>query len=127
VCIGEDEKERERGETFLKIENQLKCALEGLKPEQISRIVIAYEPIWAIGTGKSATPSQAQEVHIFIRRWLKEKFGGETAMSQRILYGGSVTPENIKDLMNQEDIDGVLVGGASLDSMSFVKIANYNI
>jgi triosephosphate isomerase len=91
----------------------------------MERIIIAYEPVWAIGTGQTATPEQAQEMHAFIRRTLEETHGKEIAESVRILYGGSVKPENIKELMNETDIDGALVGGASLEAESFAKIVNY--
>jgi triosephosphate isomerase len=91
----------------------------------MERIIIAYEPVWAIGTGKTATPEQAQEMHGYIRRKIEESHGKSVADSSRILYGGSVKPDNIADLMAQEDIDGALVGGASLEAESFAKIVNY--
>ncbi len=91
----------------------------------MERIIIAYEPVWAIGTGKTATPEQAQEMHAFIRSFVAEKHGSETANKTRILYGGSVKPDNIKELMSEEDIDGALVGGASLKAESFAQIVNY--
>ncbi len=99
--------------------------MDGLTVSDMERIIIAYEPVWAIGTGKTATPEQAQEMHAFIRRTLEEMHGKDIAESVRILYGGSVKPENIKELMNQSDIDGALVGGASLEAESFAKIVNY--
>jgi triosephosphate isomerase len=91
----------------------------------MKRIIIAYEPVWAIGTGKTATPEQAQEMHAFIRRVIAEMQGKEVAEATRILYGGSVKPDNIKTLMNQADVDGALVGGASLEAASFAQIVNY--
>ena len=121
VCVGETLEQREKGETFTVIENQIKKGLHSLDISHLSLVIIAYEPIWAIGTGKTATPEQAQEVHAYIRQLLPVKFAGET----RILYGGSVKPENIKELMAQPDIDGGLVGGASLNVESFVKLVKY--
>ena len=126
VCVGEKLDEREVGEAETVVKTQLFGGLDGLTVSDMERIIIAYEPVWAIGTGKTATPEQAQEMHGFIRRILAETHGGETADKIRILYGGSVKPENIKDLINQADIDGALVGGASLEAESFAKIVNYN-
>ncbi len=126
VCVGEKLDEREVGEAETVVKTQLLGGLDGLTVSDMERIIIAYEPVWAIGTGKTATPEQAQEMHGFIRKILVETHGGETADKIRILYGGSVKPENIKDLMNQTDIDGALVGGASLEAESFAKIVNYN-
>ncbi len=126
VCVGEKLDEREVGEAETVVKTQLLGGLDGLTVSDMERIIIAYEPVWAIGTGKTATPEQAQEMHGFIRKILAETHGGETADKIRILYGGSVKPENIKDLMNQTDIDGALVGGASLEAESFAKIVNYN-
>ncbi len=120
-CIGESLAEREEGKTFNVLKNQL---AEGLKDITAEGIVIAYEPIWAIGTGKTATPQQAQEVHKFIRDWLLTKYG-EEGYRIRIIYGGSVTPENIDSLMDCMDIEGALVGGASLDAERFARIANF--
>jgi triosephosphate isomerase (TIM) len=125
VCIGETLPERESEKFFKVVERQLRAGLEGLTTSDMERIIIAYEPVWAIGTGKTATPEQAQEMHGFIRRILAETHGGETAERVRILYGGSVKPENIADLMNEADIDGALVGGASLEADSFARIVNY--
>ncbi len=120
LCIGESLEEREAGKTFSRLEDQLDRDLEGLNPDEIEKIVIAYEPIWAIGTGKNASPEQAQEVHAFIRGVLQKKNGSpETA---RILYGGSVKPANSYDLLRQNDINGVLVGGASLKVDDFFGI-----
>ncbi len=124
LCVGEKLEEREDGKTFSVITSQLEGALGHLNDIPDS-FVIAYEPVWAIGTGHTATPSQAQEVHSFIRDWIKQKFGEKKASVLRILYGGSVKPENIKDLMAEKDIDGALVGGASLKSDSFLKIIRY--
>src|SRR5215203_4742981 len=124
VCVGESLAERESEKLFEVVEIQVRGSLGGLTVSDMERIIIAYEPVWAIGTGKTATPEQAQEMHGFIRKILAETHGGETADKIRILYGGSVKPENIKDLMNQTDIDGALVGGASLEAESFAKIVN---
>jgi len=95
--------------------------------QEIQKIVIAYEPVWAIGTGKTASPAQAQEVHKYLRHLVEEKWGRENSEKIRILYGGSVKPENIDELMQEEDIDGALVGGASLKAETFVKIMNYGV
>jgi triosephosphate isomerase (TIM) len=125
VCIGETLAQREAGQTLEIIETQLKQGLKTLTPEQMQKLVLAYEPVWAIGTGKTATPEQAQEVHAFIRKTLTNLFGKTTAESIRLLYGGSVTPDNASALMSEADIDGALVGGASLKIDSFVKIIKY--
>lgn len=125
-CIGEILKEREENRTMDVIDRQLKGGLKDLSESDISRIVIAYEPVWAIGTGKTATPQQAQEAHRFIRDFIRKKAGYKAADGIRILYGGSVTPENIKDLMAQDDIDGALVGGASLKPDSFAAIVRFS-
>lgn len=125
VCVGESLSERENGVTAELIRYQVKIALLGLTNEQINKIVIAYEPIWAIGTGKTATKEQANEVCAIIRGTLKELYNSETADTVRILYGGSVTPVNANDLFTMADIDGGLVGGASLKIDDFVKIINY--
>ncbi|MDD5018939.1 MAG: triose-phosphate isomerase [Candidatus Omnitrophica bacterium] len=122
VCVGESLEEREGGRTFDVIRDHVTNSLEGLTPEDAKKIIIAYEPVWAIGTGKTATPEQAQEVHAFIRGLLTELFGRETAEEITIQYGGSVKPGNIVELINQKDIDGALVGGASLDVKSFSEI-----
>jgi len=122
VCIGEVLEEREADKTIDVVKTQLEGALGNLRDADMAKVTIAYEPVWAIGTGKTATPQQAQEVHKFIRMWLAEKFSGECADAIRILYGGSVKPENIAQLMKEEDIDGALVGGASLKKDSFVAI-----
>lgn len=127
LCVGETLEEREAGKTFEVIRDQLHVSLKSLRAGQAipSSCIVAYEPVWAIGTGRTATPAQAQEVHQFIREWIRENFGAETADRVRILYGGSVKPDNISDLMSQEDIDGALVGGASLKADSFIGIARF--
>jgi len=122
LCVGEKLEERERGLTEKVIERQLVSALEGLSREDLDDLVVAYEPVWAIGTGKNATPEQAQEVHAFIRSKLSELLGEEFADSRTILYGGSVKPHNIYELTKEEDVDGALVGGASLSAESFLGI-----
>jgi triosephosphate isomerase len=123
MCIGESLDERESGKTMDKVESQMNGGLEGMGKEEMSRIIIAYEPIWAIGTGLTATPSQAEEVHSFIREKLAEKYGNETASCAIILYGGSVKPANTFDLLIEKNINGALVGGASLEADSFIQIA----
>ena len=124
LCIGESLEEREGGKTRAVVSSQLQGALEGLEGEKLKNLVIAYEPIWAIGTGKTATPEQAAEVHSFIRGLLSQLCDEELSEEVRILYGGSVKPENAADLFCQPQIDGGLVGGASLDAESFLKIIN---
>jgi len=125
VCVGESLEERERGDTFNVVKRQVTTGLKGMTGEVASRIVIAYEPIWAIGTGKTASPGQAQEVHLVIRRLLGEIFDSARAEDMRIQYGGSVKPDNIDALMSERDIDGALVGGASLEIESFVRIVKF--
>ncbi len=125
VCVGETLVEREAGKTLDVIGNQMKNGLKNISTTQAAQLVIAYEPVWAIGTGKTATPEIAQEVHGFIRSQVKDLFGPEIAGAIRILYGGSVKPDNIDVLMAQADIDGALVGGASLDVTSFERIIRY--
>ncbi len=125
VCVGETLNEREADKTFDVIKTQISEGLAKLSQEQMASIVIAYEPVWAIGTGKTATKEQAQEVHAFIRKLLAELFGEETAEATRIQYGGSVKPNNASELMNQPDIDGALVGGAALKADSFEKIVTF--
>jgi len=122
VCVGEVLAEREAGKTFDVIKDHVTGSLAGLSNDDMRSIVLAYEPVWAIGTGKTATKEQAQEVHMYIRGLLKELFNDEVAAETRIQYGGSVKPENIKELMSQEDLDGALVGGASLKIDSFSAI-----
>ncbi len=124
LCVGETLSEREKGETLPVIERQVRSAL--WEQEKMEELVIAYEPIWAIGTGRTATPDQAQEVHAAIRRLLTEKLGQGKAETVRILYGGSVKPDNIDGLMAEKDIDGALVGGASLEAKAFARIVNFN-
>ncbi len=125
VCVGESLSERDSRVAETVVKTQLKAGLEGLTVADTERIIIAYEPVWAIGTGETATPEQAQEMHAVIRRTLATTHGEEVAGSMRILYGGSVKPENIRELMSKGDVDGALVGGASLDAESFSKIVNY--
>ena len=125
VCVGESLSEREAGDAESVVKSQLFGGLAGLTVSDLERIIIAYEPVWAIGTGKTATPEQAQEMHGFIRRVLAETHGADAADSLRILYGGSVKTDNIAALMKNEDVDGALVGGASLEAESFAKIVNY--
>ncbi|MFB3883718.1 MAG: triose-phosphate isomerase [Thermodesulfobacteriota bacterium] len=124
-CIGETLKEREEEKTFSVIEKQLEGGLRGIGEREVKHMVVAYEPVWAIGTGKTATPQQAEEVHRFIRGRLEKFYSREIAEGVRIQYGGSVTPENVKGLMEQENIDGALVGGASLKSETFSKIVRF--
>lgn len=122
VCVGETLAEREANKTFDVIRDHLKGAFVRFSSEEIKQVVIAYEPVWAIGTGKVATPQQAEEVHAFIREEISKSFGANIAADLRILYGGSVKSDNISSLMSQEDIDGALVGGASLDAEGFAEI-----
>jgi len=125
MCVGESEKERESKNTFSVLDKQLKKGLEDFSADNLKRLVIAYEPVWAIGTGKTATSEQAQEVHRFLRSVLEKSFGNTLAKSIRILYGGSVKPNNIAELMAMPDVDGALVGGASLDPETFSKIVHF--
>ncbi len=125
MCVGETEKEREAGLTLAILDKQVKNGLKSFVADQLGSLVIAYEPIWAIGTGKTATAGQAQEAHRFIRSVVEGLFGAGLAASLRILYGGSVKPENISELMAMADIDGALVGGASLNPDSFAKIVKF--
>ena len=124
VCVGETLAERESGNHEDTVARQLSGGLDGLTDEDILRIILAYEPVWAIGTGRTATPETAQEMHGYIRGWLTEKFG-KNAETVRILYGGSVKPDNVDDLMRQPDIDGALVGGACLEAESFLRIIRF--
>jgi triosephosphate isomerase len=124
-CIGETEKEREDNFTFSVLDKQVSSGLQGFALDELEKLVVAYEPVWAIGTGKTATSEQAQEVHLFLRSLLGKKLGDAFAESVRILYGGSVKPNNIAELMSMPDIDGALVGGASLDAETFSKIVLY--
>ena len=125
VCVGETLPQREKGETLTVVEEQIKAGLSGLTGEESKRLVVAYEPVWAIGTGKTATPDQAEEVQRFIRKLLEQMFGKENAQAIRILYGGSINPDNISALMSCENVDGGLVGGASLKAESFLKVVGY--
>ena len=125
LCIGESEAERDSGQTFSVVQKQLEEGLEGFSSDDVQKMTIAYEPVWAIGTGKTATTDQAQEVHEFIRGRMEMAYGNSVAKAVRILYGGSVKPENIGELMAMADIDGALVGGASLDADSFAAIVRY--
>ncbi|MBC7247797.1 MAG: triose-phosphate isomerase [Actinobacteria bacterium] len=123
LCVGESDAEREAGKARAKVEGQLEAALGALSAREMEGTVIAYEPIWAIGTGKTATPGDAQEMNAFIRAWLEGRFGGEVSGRVRILYGGSVKPDNASELMAMPDVDGALVGGASLKAEDFAAIA----
>ena len=125
ICIGETLQEREAGDYQKVITQQLAGGLDGLTRQDLLRIILAYEPVWAIGTGRTASPGTAQEVHAAIRSWLSGKYGNDAAQEVRILYGGSVKPENISDLMRQTDIDGALVGGACLEAESFLRIIQF--
>ena len=125
VCVGETLPEREAGAAEKVVERQLTGGLRGLTSSDMKSIIIAYEPVWAIGTGRTATPEQAQEMHGFIRANLKNQHSAEIADATRILYGGSVKPDNVAGLMANQDIDGALVGGASLKAESFAQIVNY--
>jgi triosephosphate isomerase (TIM) len=122
VCIGETLDQRDRNETMAVLDRQIKEGLDGVTGEQLSGMVLAYEPVWAIGTGRNATPAQAGEAHHHIRQRLKQWFGLDASERCRVLYGGSVKPENIATLIAEPDVDGALVGGASLDPKSFFAI-----
>ena len=122
ICIGETLEEREHGSTLVVLDRQIRAALDGLSADQIGGSLIAYEPVWAIGTGKVATPAEADEAHRHIRSRLRQWFGGGPAEAVRLLYGGSVKPDNIRELIGLPDVDGALVGGASLDVRSFFGI-----
>jgi len=122
LCVGESEAQRDNEQTFSVVKTQLKEGLEGIDTPGLERLIVAYEPIWAIGTGKTATSEQAQEVHEFIRKQMETIGGNSIAKTLRILYGGSVKPKNIAGLMAKDDIDGALVGGASLDADTFAGI-----
>jgi triosephosphate isomerase (TIM) len=124
ICIGETLQQRDANQTLAVVGTQLNGALEGMVADDVRKVVIAYEPVWAIGTGRNATPAQAQEVHAFIRKELRARFG-EVADEVRIQYGGSVKPDNVATLMAEPDIDGALVGGASLTPDSFIKLVRY--
>ena len=125
LCVGENLSEREAGNAFDVVEEQLKADLEGIDKADVSKLVIAYEPIWAIGTGKTATPEQAGEMCAHIRNIIEKLYDEDTCDSVIIQYGGSVKPENASEIMNMDEIDGALVGGASLDASKFIKIVNF--
>jgi len=125
VCVGESLEQRESGKAFSIVGDQIRSCFNGLALEDMENVIIAYEPVWAIGTGKTATPQQAEEMHKEIRSLLERMFGEETAEKTRIQYGGSVNPENVRHLMEQPDIDGALVGGASLKPDTFSRIVKY--
>jgi len=125
LCVGENLKTREEGKEETFVEAQLKKDLKGIKKEDLSKITIAYEPIWAIGTGKTATPAQAQEMCAFIRKTLAAMYDDEVSENVSIQYGGSVKPANASEIIGQEDIDGALVGGASLKAADFIQIVNF--
>lgn len=125
LCIGETLEEREAQATYRVLETQLAGAFAGLKPEEVAKVVIAYEPVWAIGTGKTATPEQAQDAHLFVRRQAEKLYGKDYALRIRILYGGSVKADNIDSLMAQPDIDGALVGGESLKADKFLRVIHF--
>jgi triosephosphate isomerase len=126
VCVGETLEDRDAGRAEEVVRGQLTGSLGGLTANDLQRIIVAYEPVWAIGTGRTATPEQAQEMHAFIRRFLAHRYSQTIADTVRILYGGSVKPDNVAELMKQPDIDGALVGGASLQSDGFAQIVHYH-
>ncbi len=127
VCIGETLAQRDAGQVNAVLTDQVTNGLAGLIADQMSTVTLAYEPVWAIGTGRNATPAQAQEAHVIVRAQLRKLFGAMIADATRIQYGGSVKPDNAKELMSQPDVDGALVGGASLDSKSFVAIVRNSV
>lgn len=124
LCVGESLKERQEGRHKQKVEGQLHRVLKDLRPEEMAKVTIAYEPVWAIGTGKTASAGDAEEIAGGIRRWMTNFFGEEVANTVRILYGGSVKPGNIKEILGEENIDGALVGGASLKAEDFFALLN---
>ena len=126
LCVGETLAERDRGEMNAVLDRQIRSALRGVDAAAFARVTIAYEPVWAIGTGRNATPAQAEEAHRFVRGLLGERFGAPSAEAARIQYGGSVTPENFRELLAAPDVDGALVGGASLDAGKFAKILDFD-
>jgi triosephosphate isomerase len=126
VCVGESLEQRDNGEAQNVVRAQLEAGLSGLTANDVLRIIVAYEPVWAIGTGRTATPEQAQEMHAFIRRVFAERHSERAADSIRVLYGGSVKPDNISALMALPDVDGALVGGASLEPATFARIVDYD-
>jgi triosephosphate isomerase (TIM) len=125
LCVGETEIQREAEETFSILDKQVQMGLKDFSCDELDKLVVAYEPVWAIGTGKTATSRQAQEVHEYIRNHLENTFGNSLAKNIRILYGGSVKPENIAELMAMPDVDGALVGGASLNADTFIRIVSF--
>lgn len=127
LCVGETEIQRESEETFSILDKQIQMGLKDFSFDELKSLVVAYEPVWAIGTGKTATSRQAQEVHEFLRNIIENSFGNSLAKNIRILYGGSVKPENIAELMAMPDIDGALVGGASLNPDTFYRIVSFKI
>ena len=127
LCVGETLDEREAGSTDAKVDGQVRAGVRGLSPAQVAEAVIAYEPIWAIGTGRTATPEDAQAVCALVRRVVGDTHGADAAAAVRVQYGGSVKPGNIADLMAQPDIDGALVGGASLDPEEFSRIVQWGV
>ena len=124
-CIGETESQREAGQTFSVLDKQVQKGLESFVSGDLESLIVAYEPVWAIGTGKTATTGQAQEVHAHVRQWFADNFDDGIAQKLRILYGGSVKPSNVKDLMAMPDVDGALVGGASLDPQTFSQLVHF--
>ncbi|HVF54827.1 MAG TPA: triose-phosphate isomerase [Pyrinomonadaceae bacterium] len=126
MCVGETLEQRESGTAESVVRGQLEGGLRELTASDLDRIIIAYEPVWAIGTGRTASPEQAQEMHAFVRRVFAERFTQAAADALRILYGGSVKPDNVAGLMKQPDVDGALVGGASLEAESFAQLVNFN-
>ncbi|MCP3874506.1 MAG: triose-phosphate isomerase [Desulfobacteraceae bacterium] len=126
LCIGESETQREEEKTFEILDKQVSDGLKGLGSDELKNLVLAYEPVWAIGTGKTASIDQVDDVHQYLRSLLEKLFSKDLASQTRILYGGSVKPENVKDLMGIKDVDGALVGGASLDANKFINIITYN-
>jgi len=126
LCVGESESQREAEKTFSVLDKQIKNGLQGFSLDDLKDLVIAYEPVWAIGTGKTATKEQAQEVHAYIRSLMGDMFAESLADSLRIQYGGSVKPGNIKEMMDMDDVDGALVGGASLEAETFSEIVRFN-
>ncbi len=125
-CVGETLAQREANETLAVIDAQLENGLKGFTAGQLKGLIIAYEPVWAIGTGKTATPDQAQEVHAAIRKFLTDKYGADFAQATRILYGGSVKDSNVDEIMARPDVDGALVGGQALIAEKFIRIINFN-
>src|SRR5436190_1284541 len=121
-CVGETLEERERNETLAVLDRQIKDGLDGLSAERVAELVVAYEPVWAIGTGRNATAAQAEEAHLHVRTRLRQWFGGDAADACHVIYGGSVKPDNIRELIAEPDVDGALVGGASLDVHTFADI-----